>query len=290
MLQKTLFLTGSLFFLSAASFQEAHPPFQIQPYQASYRLELAESQGDSGVQEVSGDMQVDCQVIDNGWTFQQRGGLRILFSTLREERALGEDTESEEEEPVAEQRITWVYTAWEAKNGRHFRFIWRRWIDGFLDENIQGEVDYDPQTHQGKITYQTPQFLVQPVHGELLFPTAYLGKILGQMAEGAPSVVSALVFSGTSVGGPFRLNTFVGEPRMVALRSERPPLKKGMKGLPAPILVKVWPTFTAAHHPLSIQEQGDSEGAHTFTDGGVPVSSLIDLGEFKVKATLRLPR
>jgi hypothetical protein len=259
--------------LSAASL-----PFTVTPYKVSYVLELQDSQSFDLVEQADGVMDVEMHELVNGWTLTQKGELRIV---MPQEEDLDDPCD-------AVQKVQWVYTFWEAKNGRYFRFILRRWVDGFLEQDLQGHVDYDPQTLQGKVTYESPANSVQPIHGELLFPLAHQSKILDKMKEGAPGIVSSLVFNGTSVEGPLRLNSFVGDPHALTLPQKGSAPSKRQKNAHPSEPLTVWPIFTASHHRLSIQEKGDSEVAHTLTADGVPVTLVLDMGDFKVIGT-RLP-
>ena len=273
-------------------------PFKLTPYTAVYSLDLSGAEDPSTVEEGAGEMTQSLQEVPGGWTFRQEG--QLSFSSTPSDTC-GQETEEKEgkgdsktdddpEESSAPQTMRWVYTLWEAKNGRHFRFIWQRWIGDFMDEDIQGEVLYDPQTSTGKVTYARPDSQAQALHGDILFPLAYMQKILDKMKEEDPGVVSEIMFSGNGMAGPQRVNTFVASPHVAPYSPLTPP-PSNREHLREDF--KMWPTFAAAFHPLSLADDGGGvkpeEGYTVYTSTGLPLAMNFHLGGLKIRSILRPP-
>ena len=268
------------------------PSCQLTPYDVSYTLDLADNAESLNLVNGDGTMTQNLREQPNGWTFRQEAKLNVSFASPQlnglspEPSEPTQELESLEEDgaksDLETQEIHWVYTIWEAKNGRLLRFIWQRWVDGLMDENIQGEVHYDPQLASATVTYSTPQIPPQVFHGDILFPIAYTQKIVCAMGTQAPSVVSAVVFSGNSMLGAQRLNTFVSSPTDIPA-SLSPEVSSSQKHL------RVSRTFTAAFDPLSRGNEGSvspEEVYAAYTATGLPLAMVFSVNGFKTKATL----
>lgn len=257
------------------------------PYEAVYQLDLESASPESLTEEATGVLSVKFQDVGNGWTLQQQGSVRIQMVSLSDETDVLQEEEDRLETPNKEnllQKVEWSYVTWEAKNGRHFRFILHRWIDGILEEEVEGEMVYDPLLREGKITYQSPTFLAQPFYGEVLFPTAYMGKILEKIRDNG-GLVSSLVFNGLCPEGILRLNTFVsrGHHIILPIEASRAPGAPVLK----PQNIMVYPTFTASYHPKAPEEQPESEISQELNATGLPINSLLNFGDFKLRASLK---
>ena len=164
------------------------PSCQLTPYDASYTLDLADDEESLSVVNGEGTMTQTLREHSNGWTFRQEANLNVSFTSPDSPEAHspgasslgpeeGQQPENkqgldflEEGDPNStrdKQKIHWVYTLWEAKNGRLMRFIWQRWIDGLLDENVQGEVHYEPQTASATVTYSHPHSQTPTARGSV---------------------------------------------------------------------------------------------------------------------------
>jgi hypothetical protein len=244
----------------------------VKPYTAIYKLTLKNKTLRSLTESLSGELHVELQDVGEGWTFQQKGSC-ILHQPDSEE---------------GNQTLAWIYTIWEAKNGRHLRFLWKRWLSESLDEDSQGEVIYDPQTQQGRILTFNPINTLQPVHGPLLFPIAHLNKMLKIAEKSQPDTLSEIVFDGAGGASPSRLNTFIALPHSLEITSVH---KSGPKASPhlAKKIFKIWPVFTAAYHPQNMLELPEDTASSMITKAGLPVTFTIPIGEVEALATLVLP-
>jgi hypothetical protein len=257
------------------------------PYEAIYQLDLESTSPESLTEEANGVLSVKFQDVGNGWTLQQQGSVRIQMAPISDDAEILEGGDNQPEASDKEnllQKVRWSYVTWEAKNGRHFRFILHRWIDGILEEEVEGEMVYDPLLREGKITYQSPTFLAQPFYGEVLFPTAYMGKILEKIRCNG-GLVSSLVFNGLCPEGVLLLNTFVGGGHNIIfpIETSRAPGATVLK----PQHMRVYPTFTASYHPKAQEEQPESEMSQELTATGLPMSSILNFGDFKLRASLK---
>lgn len=253
-----LFLTGCA--LSALTI----PPAQagasnLVGHSAHYTIRLSAVHDNSGIVGAQGE--TDYRFVDScdGWVVENRS--RIAF-----QYAQGGLTNSE-----------WIFSAWESKDGRRFRFNVRQTRNGEVVEDLKGAVDRDKADGKGSALMNKPSDTEIMFPAGTMFPTQHTLAIL-KAADHGEGVFNRLLFDGSGLDNPFEVNALIGKVRPVGPLS----ITGGKAFDPA----RHWNVRLAFFNPKSQAPEPKFEMELKYRADGIATRILQDFDDFSLDAVL----
>ena len=195
-LSRHLVIGCALLFSTAASATAASPG--LVGHTAHYDIRLSSVQDNSGIIGARGETDYRFADSCDGWIVENRS--RIVFQYAQGGSA---DTE-------------WVFSAWESKDGRKFRFNVRQSRNGKVVEDIKGSVNRDEAGAKGIAEMEKPADAEVYLPNGTLFPTEHTKAIL-RAAEGGEGLLRRTLFDGSGLDNPFDVNALIGKVKPASL-------------------------------------------------------------------------
>jgi hypothetical protein len=238
-------------------------------HRANYNVSLGSAKPGSGVVAVDGSMTVETAEACDGWTTEQRNKFTIHYAEDNPDLVLNA-----------------VFVSWESKDGLHFRFSQREMKNGELDKEVNGVGELGAKDAGGTVTFTKPSASTLDLAPGVLFPTAHT-VLLIERAIAGEGFVGAKVFDGTSDDNANDVTAVIGAPQDAAATAA--------EAVKSPLLRhRSWRVHLAFFPADLDADKPDFELTMRLLDNGVSGDSLLDYGDFAIKAKLEqievLPR
>ena len=161
-------------------------------HRAVYTLSLASTRVANIVAALSGRMAIEVVDVCDGWTLEQRIGLRIVSPD-------GSEVDSYTS-----------FTSWESKDGTQFRFEQATKRDGVTIEELSGRAVLEPGK-PGVAHLTKPKEMEIPLPAGTLFPTRHTELLIDRALAGGNHFLG-VVFDGSTVDNPNKVSVFIGSP------------------------------------------------------------------------------
>jgi hypothetical protein len=178
----TALLAAALWAASPAAAQ------QVAPHRAAYSLSLGEARGE--ISKIDGALVIDWGEVCEGWTITQRMKFRM---TGNESGDVDTDI---------------VFSSFESRDGRDYRFSLRTSRDGEVVEDLRGRASLDPDKG-GKAEFTMPENTTLELPPGTMFPTAH-SILLLNLAAGGEHQVTRAVFDGATLDGALDVSALIG--------------------------------------------------------------------------------
>ncbi len=165
---------------------------ELVSHRAVYTLSLASTRVANSIAALSGRMAIEVVDVCDGWTLEQRIGLRIASS----------------EGPEVASYTS--FTSWESKDGTQFRFAQATKQGGVTVEELSGRAVMEPGK-PGVAHFTKPEEMEIPLPAGTLFPTRHTELLIDRALAGENHFLG-VVFDGTSVDNPNKVSAFIGSP------------------------------------------------------------------------------
>ena len=240
-------------------------------HRASYAVSLGSAKPGSGVVAVDGSMALETAEACDGWTTEQRNKFTVHYAEDNPDLVLSA-----------------VFVSWESKDGRHFRFSQRETKNGELDKEVSGVGQLADDGGGGTVTFTKPSATTLDLAPGVMFPTAHT-RLLIERALAGEGFVGEKVFDGTSDDNANDVTAVIGAPQDEAATAA------AASPVASPLLRhRSWRAHLAFFSADSTNDQPDFELTMRLLDNGVSGDSLLDYGDFAIKAKLEkieaLPR
>jgi hypothetical protein len=230
-------------------------------HRASYGVSLGSAKPGSGVVAVDGSMAVETAEACDGWTTEQRNKFTVHYAEDNPDLVLSA-----------------VFVSWESKDGLHFRFSQRETKNGELDKEVSGVGQLADKGKGGTVTFTKPNAATLDLAPGVLFPTAHT-ILLIERALAGEGFVGAKVFDGTSDDNANDVTAVIGAPQDEAATAAG--------AVDSPLLRhRSWRAHLAFFPADGTSDQPDFELTMRLLDNGVSGDSLLDYGDFAIKAKL----
>lgn len=238
----------------------------IEPHRASYDLSLDRSLSSPEIASAVGRLEFEWADVCSGWTVQQRS--RVLL-----DRAEGPRID-----------FGWTLNSWEAKNGKRYRFIIRRFLDGRESAETRGEAELEETGGAGLASFSEPEGMKISLPEGTVFPTAHSLEILAKSQEESLPFWR-VVFDGSGDDG--------GLAGVSALPVRSIPADKRSKGFPEKEAFRehltgypAWRVQLAFFAPDEVDALPLHEQTLTLYSNGVADDLVFDYGDFTLRAQL----
>lgn len=229
---------------------------------ASYDVSLNSAKPDSGIVAVDGNMEVETGETCDGWTTEQHNTFNVHYTGDNPDLVL-----------------TAVFVSWESKDGLRFRFSQRESKNGEVEKEVSGQAKLDGTGKAGEVTLTKPNAGTIKLAPGVLFPTAHTALLIERAAAGE-QFVAAKVFDGTSDENANDVSAVIGAP----LSSETGAPAETVK---SPLLQhRSWRVHLAFFPPDAKADTPDFELSMRLLDNGISGDSVLDYGDFAIKAKL----
>jgi hypothetical protein len=161
-------------------------------HRAVYSLALDSTRSGSTITDLRGRMAFEIIDVCDGWTFDQRIGLRITDANVPE---FDSYTSS---------------TGWESKDGTQFRFEQETKRDGVTIEELSGRAELEPGK-TGIARRVKPEEMEIPLPAGTLFPTRHTALLIERALAGENHFLGVL-FDGSTLDNPNKVSAFIGAP------------------------------------------------------------------------------
>ncbi len=170
-------------------------------HRAVYKLALASGTVANGIAALSGRLAIEIVDVCDGWTLDQRIGLKIVSPGGPE---FGSFTS---------------FTSWEAKDGTQFRFEQEtktfRFDQGsnrnrVTVEELSGKAELEPGK-AGVARLTKPREIELPLPAGTLFPSRHTALLIDRALAGEKHFLG-VVFDGSTLDNPNQVSVFIGEP------------------------------------------------------------------------------
>jgi hypothetical protein len=237
---------------------EPSPGFILTPYNATYRIEMAENMPD--MRGFDGDMSVEFYEEDNAWVYGESGSGQLALASGS----------------VIPMR--WSYRMREARDGTRFTFNYIVQRGKKTVCHNQGSVQFDPLSQAGTVTWVKPYTSTVSITHEMIFPVGFMKKMMAGVRD-IPCTLSAHVFDGKTRKLLPAVSCFISEPRRVRWRGKA----GGNRHL------TVWPVFQALYREEKEGEQLLPTSRHQFlmTQRGLPLKASRIVEGIPMVCTLR---
>lgn len=265
---KFLVLAAAL--LSFAPAGAALPPSAIPPaprvadgllsHRAVYDLSLKSSTWGSGMTSFNGKLVSEFNDACSGYTSNQR-----LVSSFVDDDGMSH---------YADQ---WN-SSYEASTGLAYRFASANVMNGERIENVNGRAELSGAG--GTVRYADNEGRTDELPAGVLFPTQYLGRLIGAARAGETAFRGQL-FDGYSEGKIYDVITVIGKsrpPTAAELALEGGEALKGQRG---------WPISVSYHPAESKDELPEMQVSYTLFENGVATDTVIDYGDFTLVSRMR---
>lgn len=229
------------------------------PHRAVYDIALAESSGSGSVAQARGKLEFEWADACTGWTITQRTRVEMV-STEGQVIDFG-----------------WTLSAFEAKDGEHYRFFIRRLSAGRPGEEVRGEARLSGPGRGGLASYSEPEGREVILPKGTLFPTAH-SLLLIEAAERGELPLWRMVFDGSGEEGLFGVNAVLSQ----ALSAD------AELGFESPLLRgrKSWRLQLAYFGTDETEAAPEHEQALRLFANGVVDELVLDYGDFALRANL----
>jgi hypothetical protein len=235
---------------------------EIAANRATYDISLSSAKPDSGIVAVDGNMEVETGETCDGWTTEQHNTFNVHYTGDNPDLAL-----------------TAVFVSWESKDGLRFRFSQRESKNGEVDKEVNGQAKLDGAGKGGEANLTKPSVATIKLAPGVLFPTAHTAMLIERAAAGE-QFVAAKVFDGTSDDNANDVSAVIGAP----LTSEAGAAAEKVKD---PLLQhRSWRVHLAFFPADAKSDTPDFELTMRLLDNGISGDSVLDYGDFAIKATL----
>ncbi len=236
-------------------------------HRASYGVSLNAAKPDSGVVAVDGSMTVEMAETCDGWTTEQHNNFTIHYA---------------EDNP--DLNLTAVFVSWESKDGLRFRFSQRESKNGELDKEVSGQAQLAGKGKGGSVTFSKPGATTLDLAPGVLFPTTHTALLVERAAAG-DGFVAAKVFDGTSDDNANDVSAVIGAPREKEAAANAEAAKSPLLQHPS------WRIHLAFFPPdgsgdKTATDKPDFELSMRLFDNGISGDSVLDYGDFAIKALL----
>ena len=165
----------------------------VTPHRAVYDLSLLKSRGEGPVTQARGRLEFEWADVCSGWTVHQRTRVEVFYA----------------EGAVVD--FGWTLTAFESKDGQHYRFFIRRFDASGPSEELRGEARLSGPGAGGVATFSEPEAREVVLPAGTMFPTAH-SLLLIETAEGDALPVWRVVFDGSGDEGLFGVSAVISHP------------------------------------------------------------------------------
>ena len=229
-------------------------------HRARYGVSLNSAKPDSGVVAVEGSMTVETAEACDGWTTEQRNKFTVHYSEDNPDLVLSA-----------------VFVSWESKDGLRFRFSQRETKNGELDKEVSGQGQLDGKDKGGTVSFTKPSNSTLDLAPGVMFPTAHTSLLI-ERATAGEGFVAAKVFDGTNDDNANDVTAVIGAPQngQAASASVKSPLLQHPS----------WRVHLAFFPADMSAEKPDFELTMRLLDNGVSGDSVLDYGDFAIKAKL----
>jgi hypothetical protein len=228
-----------------------------------YDVSLSSAKPDSGIVAVDGNMEVETGETCDGWTTEQHNTFNVHYTGDNPDLVL-----------------TAVFVSWESKDGLRFRFSQRESKNGEVDKEVSGQAKLDGPGQAGEVTLTKPNAGTIKLASGVLFPTAHTALLIERAAAGE-QFVAAKVFDGTSDENANDVSAVIGAP----LDGDASGAAETVK---SPLLQhRSWRVHLAFFPPDGKNDTPDFELTMRLLDNGISGDSVLDYGDFAIKATLQ---
>lgn len=245
-------------FTAGAAYPEA-PESRLAGHQAIYRVSLASAAAGSGMADISGAVVYRFADTCDGWAVENRVALRFA-------RNEGDQTDS-----------VWIYTSWESKDGRAFRFRMRDTRNGETVEELGGEASMPGGDGPGVARLTVPWEADVELPAGTQFPMAHLLGLF-EKARAGERYVPATVFDGADLDNPYYVGAVIG-----------PASPEKQRGLTEKLGIGDLPIWAVR---LAFFPGGQSGAVPKFEVGvdyredGIAAAVVQDFGDFAIDLTL----
>jgi hypothetical protein len=230
-------------------------------HRAQYGVSLGSAKPGSGVVAVDGSMTVETAEACDGWTTEQRNKFTVHYA---------EDT--------PDLVLSAVFVSWESKDGLNFRFSQRETKNGELDKEVSGVGELADTGKGGTATFTKPSAATLDLAPGVMFPTAHTSLLIERALAGE-GFVGAKVFDGTSDDNANDVTAVIGAPQDAAATASG--------AVKSPLLQhRSWRVHLAFFPADLGADKPDFELTMRLLDNGVSGDSLLDYGDFAIKAKL----
>jgi hypothetical protein len=246
----TALLAAALWAASPAAAQ------QVAPHRAAYSLSLGEARGE--ISKIDGALVIDWGEVCEGWTITQRMKFRM---TGNESGDVDTDI---------------VFSSFESRDGRDYRFSLRTSRDGEVVEDLRGRASLDPDKG-GKAEFTMPENTTLELPPGTMFPTAH-SILLLNLAAGGEHQVTRAVFDGATLDGALDVSAIIGNRNAPdAVLSARAP---GIGDRPS------WMVRMAYFDPTDKAGTPSYETSMRMLDNAVAAEYAFEYPEFSMRAKL----
>ncbi len=246
----------------AAETAAASAPATILSHRAYYRLELASARNNSPVRGAAGEMVSSWQDACDGWAIDQRLNINFTY-----------------DEVTNNNQVSSTYTTWESKDGRRYRFSYRRAHSGLLAEELRGNATLERSGGSGKAVYTVPERREVDLPEGSYFPTAHTLLLIRTGEAGKPAMLSAKVFDGSDEEGINEVSAVLGAGKPLVSDVTKTVLPSGSPAT-------AWPVRLAFFSLKADQSEPNYEMDTDLLPNGISEFMLIDYGDFKLRGTL----
>lgn len=246
---------------SAAQARGAEGAAHLVSHRASYDMRLATTRSSSGIVGAGGTMNYTFTDGCDGWTVETRTDLTMM-------QAQGGPLET-----------SWDFLAWEAKDGKSYRFRVRNTRNSVVVEAYDGTATLGEGGGEAVFNLGEDEEKVIDLPKGTLLPTEHTQELVRQAKAGTP-FFSAPVFDGSGVKGAYLVTAGLGKqlPDDLPHTVDAPALLGG----PA------WPMTLAFFSPdTPASEIPDFEVSLHYHANGVAENLLQDFGDFALRGILR---
>lgn len=231
-------------------------------HRANYAVSLSSTKPDSGIVAVDGSMAVATGETCDGWTTEQHNAFTVHYTDDNPDLVL-----------------TASFVSWESKDGLRFRFSQRESKNGEVDKEVSGQARLDGTGKGGKVTLIKPNAATLELAPGVLFPTAHTELLIERAAAGE-QFVAAKVFDGTSEDNANDVSAVIGAKLNADAGAAAETVKSPLLHHPS------WRVHLAFFPADTKSDTPDFELSMRLLDNGVSGDSVLDYGDFAIKAKL----
>ncbi len=250
----------SLLVLLVTAFGTSAPAFaDMSMHKALYELRTISSSSNSPVAHVRGTMSYEWADACEGWVVDQRYKLQFQYR----------------DGPGLEMINNFL--AWESKDGMQYEFKARKFIDGALDEEIDGRAAMSPLP--SKASFTLPESAEMELSRGTMFPVTHTLELIS-LAQQGKRFFYKTVFDGSMVDAGSDISAVIGQARNSAIDPEK------VKGDRELLRGKMYP-ITMAYF-----DKGDGSGVPKYEltvqllENGVAERLVLNYGDYVLDATL----
>jgi len=239
---------------------------RIEPHRAAYDLRLDRALSSPEIASAVGRLEFEWADVCSGWTVQQRS--RVLL-----DRAEGPRID-----------FGWTLNSWEAKDGKRYRFIIRRFLAGRESAETRGEAELTGPAGAGTASFATPEPFTVTLPEGVVFPTMHSLEIIAR-AEAEELPFWRVVFDGSGEeGGLAGVSALPVRSFEAGEANEELPRKEEIQRMLAE--QPAWRVQLAFFAPGEVDTLPLHEQTLTLYRNGVADDLVFDYGDFTLRAEL----